>query len=157
MSLDRRGFLVRTGLTLAGGAVGGAVMGGVLYLVLKPVFARIVARQADAAPDPELKIYLMKLALSWTQAAGETVERELRPNPAADHHRIGRPPERPRALPVWAETASSNSEMLVAPVARMSRWPSTFSRPRTILWSSSRRCLGKGDRRTMRHASTRRC
>ena len=28
-------------------AVGGAVMGGVLYLVLKPVFARIVARQAD--------------------------------------------------------------------------------------------------------------
>jgi len=32
------------------------------------------ARQADA----ELKIYLMKLALSWTQAAGETVERELR-------------------------------------------------------------------------------
>jgi len=36
------------------------------------------ARQADAAIDPELKIYLMKLALSWTQAAGETVERELR-------------------------------------------------------------------------------
>jgi len=36
------------------------------------------ARQADAALDPELKIYLMKLALSWTQAAGETVERELR-------------------------------------------------------------------------------
>jgi hypothetical protein len=36
------------------------------------------ARQADAAVDPELKIYLMKLALSWTQAAGETVERELR-------------------------------------------------------------------------------
>jgi hypothetical protein len=33
------------------------------------------ARQADAAIDPELKIYLMKLALSWTQAAGETVER----------------------------------------------------------------------------------
>jgi hypothetical protein len=37
-----------------------------------------VPRQADAALDPELKIYLMKLALSWTQAAGETVERELR-------------------------------------------------------------------------------
>ena len=36
------------------------------------------ARQADAAIDPELKIYLMKLALLWTQAAGETVERELR-------------------------------------------------------------------------------
>jgi hypothetical protein len=36
------------------------------------------ARQADAAVEPELKIYLMKLALSWTQAAGETVERELR-------------------------------------------------------------------------------
>jgi hypothetical protein len=35
------------------------------------------ARQADAAVEPELKIYLMKLALSWTQAAGETVEREL--------------------------------------------------------------------------------
>ena len=34
------------------------------------------ARQADAAIDPELN--LMKLALSWTQAAGETVERELR-------------------------------------------------------------------------------
>ena len=28
-------------------AVGGAVLAGVLYLVLKPVFARIVARQAD--------------------------------------------------------------------------------------------------------------
>ena len=27
------------------------------------------ARQADAAIDPELKIYLMQLALSWTQAA----------------------------------------------------------------------------------------
>jgi hypothetical protein len=39
------------------------------------------ARQADAALDPELKIYLMKLALSWTQAAGETVERELRAAP----------------------------------------------------------------------------
>jgi hypothetical protein len=40
--------------------------------------AQECARQADAALDPELKIYLMKLALSWTQAAGETVERELR-------------------------------------------------------------------------------
>ena len=40
--------------------------------------AKECARQADAALDPELKIYLMKLALSWTQAAGETVERELR-------------------------------------------------------------------------------
>ena len=40
--------------------------------------AKECARQADAAVDPELKIYLMKLALSWTQAAGETVERELR-------------------------------------------------------------------------------
>ncbi len=40
--------------------------------------AKECARQADAAIDPELKIYLMKLALSWTQAAGETVERELR-------------------------------------------------------------------------------
>ena len=26
-------------------------------------------RQADAARDPELKLYLMKLTLSWTQAA----------------------------------------------------------------------------------------
>ena len=43
------------------------------------------ARQADAAVEPELKIYLMKLALSWTQAAGETVERELRAS-------SGRPP-----------------------------------------------------------------
>jgi hypothetical protein len=34
--------------------------------------------QAEAASDPELKLYLMKLALSWTQAAaGETVERKL--------------------------------------------------------------------------------
>jgi len=34
--------------------------------------------QADAANDPELKLYLMKLALSWTQAAAvETVERKL--------------------------------------------------------------------------------
>ena len=33
----------------------------------------------------QLKIYLMKLALSWTQAAGETVERELRAS-------SGRPP-----------------------------------------------------------------
>ena len=40
--------------------------------------AKECARQADAAVEPELKIYLMKLALSWTQAAGETVERELR-------------------------------------------------------------------------------
>ena len=33
--------------------------------------------QAEAASDPELKLYLMKLALSWTQAAaGETVERK---------------------------------------------------------------------------------
>jgi hypothetical protein len=39
--------------------------------------AKECARQADAAIDPELKIYLMKLALSWTQAAGETVEREM--------------------------------------------------------------------------------
>jgi hypothetical protein len=35
------------------------------------------ARQAEAASDPELKIYLMKLALSWTQAAGEIVECRL--------------------------------------------------------------------------------
>jgi hypothetical protein len=36
------------------------------------------ARQAEAASDPELKLYLMKLALSSTQAAaGETVERKL--------------------------------------------------------------------------------
>ena len=40
--------------------------------------AKECARQADAAVEPELKIYLMKLALSWTQAAGETVERGLR-------------------------------------------------------------------------------
>ena len=40
--------------------------------------AKECARQADAAVEPELKIYLMKLGLSWTQAAGETVERELR-------------------------------------------------------------------------------
>jgi hypothetical protein len=31
--------------------------------------AKECARQAEAALDPELKIYLMKLALSWTQAA----------------------------------------------------------------------------------------
>ena len=37
--------------------------------------AKECARQVDAAVDPELKVYL---ALSWTQAAGETVERELR-------------------------------------------------------------------------------
>ena len=43
--------------------------------------AKECARQADAALDPELKIYLMKLALSWTQAAGETVERGLRTAP----------------------------------------------------------------------------
>jgi hypothetical protein len=43
--------------------------------------AKECARQADAASDPELKIYLMKLALSWTQAAGETVERELAASP----------------------------------------------------------------------------
>jgi hypothetical protein len=40
--------------------------------------AKECARQVDAAVDPELKVYLMKLALLWTQAAGETVERELR-------------------------------------------------------------------------------
>ena len=40
--------------------------------------AKECARQVDAAVDPELKVYLMKLALSWTQEAGETVERELR-------------------------------------------------------------------------------
>ena len=41
--------------------------------------AKECARQADAAAiDPELKIRSMKLALSWTQAAGDTVERELR-------------------------------------------------------------------------------
>jgi hypothetical protein len=34
-------------------------------------------RQAEAARDPELKLYLMKLALSWTQAAGDSVERRL--------------------------------------------------------------------------------
>ena len=42
--------------------------------------AKECARQADAAVDPELKIYLMRLALSWTQVAGETVERALRPS-----------------------------------------------------------------------------
>jgi hypothetical protein len=36
------------------------------------------ARQAEAAgDDPELKLYLMKLGLAWTQAAGEMVERQL--------------------------------------------------------------------------------
>jgi hypothetical protein len=51
--------------------------------------AQECARQADAALDPELKIYLMKLALSWTQAAGETVERELRgPRPAVSHLKL---------------------------------------------------------------------
>ena len=55
--------------------------------------AKECARQADAALDPELTIYLMKLALSWTQAAGETVERELRTSSgAADRHKIGLPP-----------------------------------------------------------------
>lgn len=35
-------------------------------------------RQADAARDPELKLYLMKLTLSWTQAAArEMTERQL--------------------------------------------------------------------------------
>ena len=55
--------------------------------------AKECARQADAAVEPELKIYLMKLALSWTQAAGETVERELRDvvRPAG-RHKIGLPP-----------------------------------------------------------------
>jgi hypothetical protein len=33
------------------------------------------ARQADAAVEPELKIYFMKLALAGTLAGGETVER----------------------------------------------------------------------------------
>ena len=56
--------------------------------------AKECARQADAAVDPELKIYLMKLALSWTQAAGETVERELRA-PAVQPSQ-NRPPARYR-------------------------------------------------------------
>jgi hypothetical protein len=35
-------------------------------------------RQAAAARDPELKLYLLKLALSWTQvAASEMTERQL--------------------------------------------------------------------------------
>jgi hypothetical protein len=35
-------------------------------------------RQAEAARDPELKLYLIKLALSWTQAAAsEMTEPEL--------------------------------------------------------------------------------
>ena len=55
--------------------------------------AKECARQADAAVEPELKIYLMKLALSWTQAAGETVERELRASSGRpDRHKIGLPP-----------------------------------------------------------------
>jgi hypothetical protein len=34
-------------------------------------------RQAEAARDPELKLYLMKLTLSWTQAAvSELTERQ---------------------------------------------------------------------------------
>jgi hypothetical protein len=34
-------------------------------------------RLAEATGDAEMKTYLTKLALSWVQAAGETVEREL--------------------------------------------------------------------------------
>ncbi|HET7256750.1 MAG TPA: hypothetical protein VFJ46_23555, partial [Xanthobacteraceae bacterium] len=35
-------------------------------------------RQAEAARDPELKLYLMKLTLSWTQAAAsEMTERQF--------------------------------------------------------------------------------
>jgi hypothetical protein len=35
-------------------------------------------RQAEAAHDPELKLYLLKLALSWTQvAASEMIGRQL--------------------------------------------------------------------------------
>jgi hypothetical protein len=35
-------------------------------------------RQAEAARDPELKLYLLKLALSWTQAAAsEMTERQF--------------------------------------------------------------------------------
>ena len=44
--------------------------------------------QATPALDPELKIYLMKLALSWTQAAGETVERELRASSGLSHLKL---------------------------------------------------------------------
>ena len=55
--------------------------------------AKECARQADAAIDPELKIYLMKLALSWTQAAGETCRTRVadlgRP---VGRHKIGLPP-----------------------------------------------------------------
>ena len=57
--------------------------------------AKECARQADAAVEPELKIYLMKLGLSWTQAAGETVERELRARPAGQTSQ-NRPPARYR-------------------------------------------------------------
>jgi len=42
-----------------------------------PKRAAECGRQAEAARDPELKLYLMKLALSWTQAAGDSVERRL--------------------------------------------------------------------------------
>jgi hypothetical protein len=35
------------------------------------------ARQAETANDPDLKLYLMKLASSWQAAAGETMERKL--------------------------------------------------------------------------------
>ena len=35
------------------------------------------ARLAETASDPELKIYLMKLASGWQAAAAETVERQL--------------------------------------------------------------------------------
>lgn len=35
------------------------------------------ARLAEAASDPELKVYLMKLAAGWQAAAAEAVERKL--------------------------------------------------------------------------------
>ena len=57
--------------------------------------AKECARQADAALDPELKIYLMKLALSWTQAAGETVHASCGRRPAVQPSQ-NRPPARYR-------------------------------------------------------------
>ena len=35
------------------------------------------ARLAEAASDPELMVYLMKLAAGWQAAAAEAVERKL--------------------------------------------------------------------------------
>ena len=35
------------------------------------------ARLAEAANDPELKVYFMKLAAAWQVAAAEAVERKM--------------------------------------------------------------------------------